>query len=118
MLCHYAAEQSPDSKKSKNKRGKIIETEEKKKQIDSSTGIEEASYDDFQPIVLIPHTTTRTKQAGGEKDSRTNTYPVPSTGPPVKTVVSLGTQKQIPTKVSAAAVAERKLKDKVTTGYH
>lgn len=81
------------NKKKKNKK-KNEPSPEKVKQFDAATGIEEASYDDFQPIVLVPYASKKKEPANTAEQPIKSQYNAPDPGPPVKKVIQLGQTKK------------------------
>ena len=96
------------SKGTKTQKKKSEPSPEKSKVFDATTGIEEASYDDFQPFVLAPRPT---KKDVAPPEPIRSKYDVPPTGPPVKKEISLRqAKKELTAKEKAAA---RRLQDKI-----
>jgi len=99
-----------DGKKKNKKKGDEKSPEKPPKHFDETTGIEEASYDDFQPFVLA----SRTNKDDPKKkapDVIKSKYDIPSPGPPVKKENSYRQKKKEQTAKEKAAA--RRLQDKI-----
>ena len=100
-------ETDANSKEKKKKNDKPGAETESSRIIDEATGIEETSYDDFEPFVLAPH---GKKEKTDDFVPVKSEYTIPPTGPPVKKEISMRQSKKSPGKESTA---QRKLKDKI-----